>query len=121
MIVTMKRVAGGSKEHPDPTLQLFKDGVPVADSDLNLQISGRPDVKPAIERGIAKAKQLFNVELRPSGRNTWTSEPVAIPTKEAKPQVSKVEPINRKQLKDKLQSRTDIPASAAARMTPEGA
>jgi hypothetical protein len=118
-VITMVRVAGGSKTNPDPKLELFKDGQLIPDEEGKLLIVGRSDVLPAVERGIAKAKQLFNVDLRPNGRNHWTSEPLAKPTKEAKPQVGKVQPIDKGKLKTKLQTRTELPSSAVARATPD--
>jgi hypothetical protein len=117
-VITMKRIAGGSKTNPDPKLELFKDSQLIPDEEGKLLIVGRSDVLPAVERGIEKAKALFGVELRPDGRNRWTSEPAVKPVKQAKPKNEKVEPINKQQLKAKLQGRAVIPDSAAARSTP---
>jgi hypothetical protein len=117
MSIVLVRVAGGPKT--DPRLDLLKDGQLVPDPEGKLQIAGREDVLPAIQRGIAKARELFNVELHPAGRNTWNSEAVV---KQTKPKVEKpktVTPIDKQQLKQKLQGRAVIPDSAVARSTPD--
>jgi hypothetical protein len=85
---------------------------------------GRQARAKALQEAQGYCKTHFQIipEHRGTDRYTMTTEaPIKAekPAKPVKPESNKVEPINKKQLKQKLQGRVELPATAVARATPD--